>query len=678
MENRISRLSSMLGASLVLLMTAALTTMAAGCGGSSGGSSPKASATADTIFKNGVIQTIDPAMSTAQAVAVGGGKILAVGTNKQVARFQGSSTKVVDLQGEALLPGFIDTHSHMMGWGAGYTNIVLAQNWVDISSQNMFFKPSPGDPRCANPNDYETCFIPVQTQDDVIARLQAAVAAAPAPGASPPAPIVGFNYDPSRLGHSAGCPGTGVGFSCPNFEDGHALTDLDALSTTIPIYIVSESGHIVYTNTPALKEQNICLPNGPQTGCTVPSINPLQEEQMATFGQLNEDLALAAESNLAAGNGSNPLQFVQILTTAANAYAQHGYTTIQEGAATPVQTAIYALATQDPSFPVTAAVLIYDPTVPAAEIQKEIDQATVLKQVTALNPNLLVAGPKVFADGSVQGLTAFISGTGYLPAVTDNTLYAPAYGIWTPPYVGAADFTESDIASAAALAHQAGFPLFIHQNGTGAIQNALDAIQAAGTVSGLRDLMIHFSMPTPAEIAQAKQLGVDVTFLMENLYYLGLPLCQQLLGPDKTAGLYPAASAIGAGLHVSLHPDTTVTAPYPLFAIWVANTRTTQQPTWYPNLGTATCPVVQGPTEVISIAQGIKAYTIEAAYEYGLDNQLGSIEVGKKADFVILSADPLSMENTPDNLSTIRTIATVHNGTYFANPNADQTPIWPN
>ena len=184
-------------------------------------------------------------------------------------------------------------------------------------------------------------------------------------------------------------------------------------------------------------------------------------------------------------------------------------------------------------------------------------------------------------------------------------------------------------------------------------------------------------MPNASEIALAQSLGLDVTFLMENLYYLGLPLCQQLLGPAPTASLYPAHTAIAKGLRISLHPDSTVTAPYPLFAIWVAKTRTTQQPSWYPNLSTATCPVVAGPDEAISIAQGIKAYTIDAAFEYSLDNKLGSIEVGKQADFVILSADPLKMEATPSDLSTIRTIATVHNGSYFANSNVEQTPIWP-
>lgn len=688
------------------LLALVLTWLVAGCGSSGGNTivvvltpTPTATATvsADSIFENGVVETMDSSMTTAQAVAVSGGRIIAVGTNAQAEAFQRPDTTVFDLKGAALLPGFIDTHSHMMGWGAGYTNIVLNPNWVDISSQNMFFKPHPGDPRCANSSDYEKCFIPVQTQDDVLERLQAAIAAAPSPAASPAPPIVGFNYDPARLGHctkctpppvSSGCPGKGVGFSCPNFEDGNALTYLNQLSTTYPIYIVSESGHIVYVNSPALALENICPPASscpknpvpPPAGCTTPSINPCEEEAMAQYGQLNEDLALAAESKLAAGDGTNPTSFVKIVSTAASAYAQHGYTLIQEGAATPAETAVYELATLDPQFPVLAANLIYDPKATDANI--EVIEALALRRATEGNPNILVAGPKVFADGSVQGLTAFVGGSGYLPGVTDDTLYAPSFGIWPQPYVGAADFTESQIASAAKLAHEANFPLFIHQNGTGAIENALTAMQAAGTKPNLHDLMIHFSMATPGQISMAQHLGVGVTFLMENLYYLGLPLCQQLLGYERTAQLFPAASAIAAGLRISLHPDTTVTAPDPLFAIWVAKTRMTQQPSWYPNNNASTCPVVMdvtdgNPSEKISIAQGVQAYTINAAAEYGLDQELGSVEVGKRAEFAIFSADPLTMESTPNNLSTIRTIATVHNGTYFANPNADEPPIWP-
>jgi hypothetical protein len=58
-------------------------------------------------------------------------------------------------------------------------------------------------------------------------------------------------------------------------------------------------------------------------------------------------------------------------------------------------------------------------------------------------------------------------------------------------------------------------------------------------------------------------------------------------------------------------------------------------------------PRVAPPRNRFLSSQGIKAYTIDAAWQYGLEHQLGSIEPGKNADLVILSDDPLAMENNP-------------------------------
>jgi len=99
----------------------------------------------------------------------------------------------------------------------------------------------------------------------------------------------------------------------------------------------------------------------------------------------------------------------------------------------------------------------------------------------------------------------------------------------------------------------------------------------------------------------------------------------------------------------------------PLFMIWTARTRKTQQMPWYEN--DAGCPEKMGEeTQAISILQGVKAFTVDAAWLYGLESSLGSIEVGKTADLVQLSANPLSMENAPEQLKTIRVIGTVHHG----------------
>lgn len=129
---------------------------------------------------------------------------------------------------------------------------------VDISSVNVLLKPPPGDPRCTTPDDYQKCFIPVTSQDDVVARLKSAAAKAAAYPTNTQRPILGFNYDPSRLGHSNGCKMGGVAFECTNFEDGTAKAQLDAISKTNPILVTSESGHISYVNSEELRILNIC------------------------------------------------------------------------------------------------------------------------------------------------------------------------------------------------------------------------------------------------------------------------------------------------------------------------------------------------------------------------------------------------------------------------------------
>src|SRR5271170_1880541 len=87
---------------------------------------------------------------------------------------------------------------------------------------------------CTDPADFQHCFIPVQTEDDLTTRIVDQVAAARASGINA---VYAVNYDPARLGHSAECngPSTNVGFQCPNLEDGMARAHLDAIASDLPI-----------------------------------------------------------------------------------------------------------------------------------------------------------------------------------------------------------------------------------------------------------------------------------------------------------------------------------------------------------------------------------------------------------------------------------------------------------
>src|SRR5262245_42102662 len=76
---------------------------------------------ADTVYVNGKVITADKAFSIAQAVAVKGGKFVAVGTSDDMRRFVSPTTRVVDLKGRTVIPGLMDSHTHMLGAGAAET-----------------------------------------------------------------------------------------------------------------------------------------------------------------------------------------------------------------------------------------------------------------------------------------------------------------------------------------------------------------------------------------------------------------------------------------------------------------------------------------------------------------------------------------------------------------------------
>ena len=99
------------------LLGAALVALGPACARPAGGpEAPGAAVAADRIFVGEVV-TVDARGSVAEAVAVKGGRVLAVGSESQVLRHRGPQTKLVDLPGGALLPGFIDAHSHLLSRG---------------------------------------------------------------------------------------------------------------------------------------------------------------------------------------------------------------------------------------------------------------------------------------------------------------------------------------------------------------------------------------------------------------------------------------------------------------------------------------------------------------------------------------------------------------------------------
>jgi predicted amidohydrolase YtcJ len=164
--------------------------------------------TADLIYHNGAIITVNDALPKAEAVAVLNGRILAVGKKAVVLKTKGESTRLIDLNGRTMLPGFVDAHGHVMGGG------------LQALSANLLAPP-----------DGEVKDIPSlqQTVRDWIAANKVEVDKIQL--------VVGFGYDNAQLA-----------------ERRHPVREeLDAISTELPIVLVHQSGHLISVNSKALE-----------------------------------------------------------------------------------------------------------------------------------------------------------------------------------------------------------------------------------------------------------------------------------------------------------------------------------------------------------------------------------------------------------------------------------------
>jgi len=133
------------------------------------------------------------------------------------------------------------------------------------------------------------------------------------------------------------------------------------------------------------------------------------------------------------------------------------------------------------------------------------------------------------------------------------------------------------------------------------------------------------------------------------------------LGAARAAFLSPLRSAITRGLHFTNHSDYAVTPLDPMFILWTATERTSRSG------------AVIGPDERISVAEALRAITIDAAYQYFEESSKGSIEPGKLADFVILDRNPQNA--TGAALRSIRVLETIKAGeTVYKAEEPDETP----
>lgn len=528
----------------------------------------------ETIYQRGRILTMDETNSVADAVAVGGGRILGVGSETDIAGFADAGTARVDLAGRTLIPAFVDPHGHFPESG------FCALHRVDLMC------PPLGD---------------ITRLDQVFERLADRAANTP-----------------------KGEWVFGVFFDQTVVEEKRFPTaaELDRISKEHALVVMHMSGHACVGNGEALRRAGVSRETPQPQGGHIEK-DPVTGE---LTGLLEEPAAMGPIS--ATMFGSSGERFREGLRFAADEYASHGVTTAQNAWASEALLGEFVAAARGGEPKIRMTVL------PDAHLEPAIAEGRI--DLAVPDRRHLKIGPrKLFSDGSIQVFTAYMSQPYHTPFRGD------------PSYRGYPVYERGVLADHIMRLHEAGHQIHIHVNGDGAGDDVLHAFERAQERHPREDhrhTIIHGQTLRDDQLDRMAALGVSVSFFSFHVYVWGDRHREIFLGPERAKRISPAASASRRGIRYTLHNDTPVTPMRPLPLIWCAVNRLTASGR------------MLGPEQRISPTQALRAHTIDAAWQVFREDDLGSIEPGKSADFAVLSKNPLENAETIKDIEVLATI----------------------
>ncbi len=225
---------------------------------------------------------------------------------------------------------------------------------------------------------------------------------------------------------------------------------------------------------------------------------------------------------------------------------------------------------------------------------------------------------KLFSDAAFYSQTMKLTAPGYIDGQSRGT-----DGLWV---------TYPDaLPDLMARYWDAGLDIHIHSNGDAAQTSTLNALAAQKPAqAGQRLIIEHAGLLTPEQLDKAGKLGVGLSAASHYVHYMGTSYSKAI--GDRVKYITPLASALERGLPVTLHSDAPLAPPQPLRAASVHMTRSTREG------GIST------PDERLTAMQALRSVTLDAAWSLGLENQIGSLEVGKRADFTVLDRNPITTQ----------------------------------
>ncbi|MDA8654648.1 amidohydrolase [Alphaproteobacteria bacterium] len=406
--------------------------------------------------------------------------------------------------------------------------------------------------------------------------------------------------------------------------------DLDIVSTDCAILLFHASLHIINTNSYVIDEVGVDANDNSE----FIRRNSNGELTGEFLGQVGMFIAMRATGvNIFASFNDN-----SVLENFGKICQRAGVTTATDLANNLADDSVAALRmmTDKEDYPVRIVAALAGN---ALEAQDGIDRLNAIsdQQTDKLRMNIV----KLIADGSIQGFSARLRWPYYHNGAPN--------GLW---YI--------DVDKLNTLIHDynaAGIQIHIHTNGDGAIDAALDAFENALSAHyrpNHRHTLQHCQMADRAHFKRMSQLGLGVNLFSNHIYFWGDAHVSTTMGRDRANRLDDAGGALRAGVPLAIHSDAPVTMMNPLFTAWCAVNRTTSSGD---HLG--------GDIECITVREALETITLGAAYSLKMDHEIGSIEVGKRADFTILDQDPIS--EGEEKLKDIRVHGTLLGGKIFIN-----------
>ena len=539
---------------------------------------------ADIVFTGGAVYKVTDTDPWATTVAVTNNRITYVGNDANIKSLIGPNTRVVNLDGKMLMPGFQDAHVHPVDSGMTFN-------------------------QCA--------VFDLPQLDDLLDAIKKCVDERPDADW-----IVGAGWYVSTFAP------TGI----PNKQM------LDAIAPNTPITLLSNAAHSVWANSAAIERAGITADTKDPEGGKIDR-DPITGEPSGSFQESAMPLIQNFEPTITLKERIEGLAYAQQLFHSFGITGVHdSYVEVSRETAYSNMEAYTAFEDLGSLKMHVVAAMLYDPSLPLEpqiELFKKIRKSADRNHVSA-------TAIKILVDGVA---------TSYSAAMLEPYADRLNEGITGTPLV-----SRTNLIELVTRLDSLGFQIHFHTIGDAATHYSLDALEVARTQNGLRDSRHHLShimVWEPTDFDRMANLDAIANFqalwASKGTHYDEITYVR--MGEERSKYLYPINTLHKLGVKLAFGSDWYVTSANPLLAIEVAVTRLEPD-------GNTTDPLL--PNEAIDLATAIRAATLGSAYGNFLDEETGSIEVGKLADLIVIDKNLFDLPSS--DISEARVLLTLFGG----------------